>query len=190
MTLDNCHYLGEFKNSLKEGFGYEENHEHKYEGEFKNDKKEGKGKLTYKTNNDVYEGEFSGNNITGTGYYIWSNGDTFQGTFLNGKMEGKGLYKWPDGGEYYGEYKNNIKEGIGKFKWSNGKTFEGPFVNGKPHGYGKLYINDTPYDVQFKEGKLMHSKDKNSSLKSSEISAKKNANVSSLSKLSRSKNNS
>lgn len=89
-------------------------------------------------------------------------------------MDGKGLYKWPDGGEYYGDYKNNIKEGLGKFKWANGKIYEGPFKDGKPHGFGKLYINDTKFDVEFREGKLFNNKEKGSSMKSnSEVSKKK-----------------
>lgn len=165
-SLVGSHYVGEFKNNLKEGFGVDENIEHIYEGEFKDDKKDGKGKLAYKTNSDVYVGEFKNNSITGNGFYTWTNKDTYQGTFINGKMHGKGLYKWPDGGEYYGEYLNNIKHGVGKFKWANGKIYEGPFKNGKPHGVGKMFINDYPYEVEFQEGKLFYNKEKGSSLKS------------------------
>ena len=174
-TLSKSTYVGEFQNNLKHGFGVDENPEHIYEGEFRLDKKEGKGKLIYKSNQDVYEGEFRDNSITGSGFYTWSNKDTYKGTFINGKMDGKGLYRWPDGGEYYGEYKNNIKEGMGKFKWANGKIYEGPFKQGKPHGVGKLYINDLPYDVEFRDGKLCQNKDKVSSMKSnSDYSKRKN----------------
>lgn len=139
--------------------GIDETNEHVYQGNFKHDKKEGMGKLEYKTIKDVYEGEFKDNNITGHGFYIWANQDQYTGLFLNGKMHGKGIYRWPDGGEYEGDYKHNIKEGKGRFKWSNGKIYEGPFKNGKPHGIGKLFINNVPYDVEFKEGKLLQNKE-------------------------------
>ena len=141
--------------------------------------------MVYKSNQDIYEGEFKENNITGTGFYTWSNKDTYLGTFINGKMEGKGLYRWPDGGEYYGEYKNNIKEGLGKFKWANGKIYEGPFRLGKPHGSGKLFINDIKYEVEFRDGKLFHNKDKVSSMKSnSEYSSVRKSKITSGNKVS------
>jgi hypothetical protein len=150
-------YKGDFKNNLREGIGSEETPEQSYIGEYKNDKKNGNGKLTYKKMNDVYEGEFQDNMITGYGFYIWANQDSYKGTFINGKMHGRGHYKWPDGGEYVGEYVNNIKEGQGRFKWSNGKIFEGPFKAGRPHGIGKLIYGENTIDVEFKEGKLVRS---------------------------------
>jgi hypothetical protein len=153
-TLTNTTYFGSFKNSLKHGFGREETIEHIYEGEYENDKKQGTGKLSYKTINDVYSGEFKDNCITGYGLYNWANGDSFKGTFLNGKMHGKGTYTWPDGGEYVGEYYDNLKEGFGIFKWPSGKVYEGKFSNGKPHGNGIMKISDEKFDVEFVEGKL------------------------------------
>jgi hypothetical protein len=151
------HFRGDFRNNLREGIGSEETPEQSYVGEYKSDKKNGNGKLTYKKMNDVYEGEFQDNMITGYGYYIWANQDSYKGTFINGKMHGRGLYKWPDGGEYVGEYVNNIKEGQGRFKWSNGKIFEGPFKNGRPHGTGKLLYGENTIEVEFRDGKLVRS---------------------------------
>ncbi len=153
-TLNNCVYIGDFIDNLKDGNGKEETNDHIYEGEFKKDKKNGNGKLIYKILKDTYEGEFKDNCITGVGFYTWKNKDTYKGTFVNGKMHGKGFYKWPDGGEYYGDYVNNIKEGNGKFKWANGRIYEGQFKRGKPHGLGKLKIGNMEFKVEFKDGKL------------------------------------
>ena len=154
-NINNCIYIGDFINNLKDGYGKEETNEYLYEGEFKNDKKNGNGKLIYKLLNDIYEGEFKDNFITGVGFYTWKNKDTYKGSFINGKMHGKGFYKWPDGGEYYGDYYNNIKEGNGRFKWANGKIFEGQFKNGKPNGFGKLIIGKNEFKVEFKDGRLV-----------------------------------
>ena len=154
-NINNCIYIGDLINNLKDGYGKEETNEHIYEGEFKNDKKNGNGKLIYKLLNDIYEGEFKDNCITGVGFYTWKNKDIYKGSFVNGKMHGKGFYKWPDGGEYYGDYYNNIKEGNGKFKWPNGRIFEGQFKNGKPNGFGKLIIGKDQFKVEFKDGRLV-----------------------------------
>ena len=153
-TIKGIVYNGDFLEGLKDGKGKEETLENIYEGEFKNDKKNGKGKLYYKILKDTYEGDFKDNNITGNGFYEWSNKETYKGTFLNGKMHGKGIYKWPDGGKYEGDYFNNIKEGNGIFTWSNGKIFHGPFKNGKPHGNGILIMKDKKFNVTFNNGKL------------------------------------
>lgn len=148
------YYIGEFRDSLKQGTGREETIDHIYEGEYHADKKEGKGKLVYKTTNDYFEGEFRDNFINGYGYYTWANKDTYEGFFINGKMHGKGKYKWPDGGEYYGDYINNIKEGLGRFRWANGRIFDGPFKDGKPNGIGKLTVSGKTIEVEFVDGKV------------------------------------
>ena len=153
--LNGSLYIGDFANGVREGQGKEETSDHIYEGYFSNDMKNGKGKVTYKTLNDSYEGEFHDNLITGIGLYQWSNGESYYGSFVNGKMHGKGLYKWPDGGQYEGDYINNIKEGKGVFKWPNGKTFEGDFKKGRPSGLGILKTGKKTYKVTFKDGKIV-----------------------------------
>lgn len=152
------YYKGDFENFQKNGEGFEETKSFKYWGNYSNDKKHFKGKIEYKHNKDVYEGEFTDDAITGNGSYRWKNGDVFEGGFLNGKMHGKGIYKWPDGAEYEGNYAENIKIGYGRFKWSNGKVYLGPFVNGKQHGFGKIsYPDGRVKEVVFENGKLINS---------------------------------
>ena len=152
-TLNGISYEGNFIKGKKNGLGKEETNEYIYEGEFINNLKNGKGKLIYKLLNEVYEGTFEKNNITGEGIYKWSNGEIYKGKFINGKMNG-GKYFWPDGSYYEGEYINNIKEGKGIFKWPNGKIFEGNFKNGIPIGIGILKIGNINYKVNYVNGKI------------------------------------
>jgi len=148
-------YEGDFYEFQKQGQGFEETKDYKYNGSFFNDKKNFKGKIEFKQNKDIFDGDFKDDAITGNGKYLWGNGDKFNGSFLNGKMHGYGFYQWPDGSEYEGSYVDNIKNGKGKFKWSNGKIFEGPFLNGKQHGKGKLIYPDGRVRVIFfEEGKM------------------------------------
>ena len=121
---------------------------------FKNDLKEGKGKLSYKNTANVYEGNFSQNNINGFGTYVWENKHTYIGTFLNGKMHGSGTYNWPDVGEYTWEYINNIKDGEGIFRWPNGRVYKGKFLNGNPHGFGTCIVGNKSSEVEFINGKI------------------------------------
>lgn len=159
ITLSGTVYEGEFKDSLKEGQGREESSEHIYYGQFMSDMKHGIGRLTYKGINDIYEGEFINNHINGKGKYYWANQEIYEGTFINGKMHGKGIYKLPDGSQYIGEYVNNLKDGMGEFKWSNGKIYRGQFIKGKPHGIGNITYKGKTYNCEFKEGKMITSKE-------------------------------
>ena len=148
-------YKGDIVNFLKEGKGVEKTEEYLYEGEFKKDLKDGKGKLTYFKGGDVYEGDFSKNEITGKGFYYFSNKNTYEGEFLKGKMHGKGLYTWFNGNEYEGEYVNNVKEGVGEYRWNDGKIYKGEFSKGLPHGKGILTIKGVSYDATFEYGKFI-----------------------------------
>ena len=148
-------YKGGIINFKKEGKGKEKTNLHAYEGEFLNDLKHGKGKIYYNNTGDFYEGDFTKGEITGKGFYVWSNKHSYFGDFECGKMHGRGVYKWTDGNEYEGEYINNIKEGEGVFKWKDGKTYKGPFVNGRPHGKGVLTVNGLTFDAIFENGRYL-----------------------------------
>ena len=152
-TLNGISYEGNFIKGKKNGFGKEETNEYIYEGEFIDDLKNGKGKLIYKLLNEIYEGTFEKNIITGEGIYKWNNGEIYKGKFINGKMNG-GKYFWPDGSYYEGDYINNIKEGKGIFKWPNGKIFIGNFKNGIPFGNGILKVDNIDYKVNYINGKI------------------------------------
>lgn len=155
-------YIGEMKNSQKEGVGVEMvstgNKPYIFKGEFSKNQKNGKGKIMYTQLNEEYEGEFVNDKITGRGEYIWSYNDKnnkYIGEFCNGNMHGHGEYTWPEGSKYIGEYVNNLKEGVGIYYWSNGNIYEGQFKNGKKHGNGVMKIREKRYLVEFDNGNLV-----------------------------------
>ena len=150
--LNGNFYEGNFLNGKKNGFGKEETKINKYEGEFSNNLKNGNGKLYYKLLNEVYEGQFENNNITGEGIYKFNNNEIYKGSFLKGKMNGYGEYFWPDGSYYKGYYINNIKEGKGIFKFKENKIFEGQFKNGFPFGKGVLIEQNKYFIANFSNG--------------------------------------
>ena len=151
---NNYSYIGSWKENNKSGIGSEETSEYIYTGNFENNKKQGKGKFFLKILNENYEGEFTEDEITGNGTYLWSNKDIYTGELFESKMNGKGVYRWPDGSEYKGDYILNVKEGFGEYKMKDNKIYRGPFINGKPEGKGTLEINGKINDVEFVNGKL------------------------------------
>lgn len=150
------YYEGDIKNFIKDGYGIEKNNDYKYEGEFKKDLKDGNGKVTYYKGREYYEGDFLKGEITGFGYYVFSNKNTYRGEFLNGKMHGKGIYKWANGNIYEGEYVDNIREGMGEYIWKEGKKYTGGFSKGKPHGHGILTIKGVSIECELEYGKLLY----------------------------------
>ena len=113
-------YVGDFKNSKRHGKGILDTHKVHYEGEFKDDKLCGKGRITFKLEGHVYEGEFDNNEINGFGTFKWKNGDSYTGNMLNGKMHGNGKYTYNNGIIYEGRYNNGVKDGKGKIYSTNG----------------------------------------------------------------------
>ena len=113
-------YVGDFKNSKRHGKGILDTHKVHYEGEFKDDKLSGKGRITFKLEGHIYEGDFDNNEINGFGTFKWKNGDSYTGNMLNGKMHGNGKYTYNNGVVYEGRYNNGVKEGKGKYYGTNG----------------------------------------------------------------------
>ena len=99
------------KNNLRHGKGILETKKIYYKGEFKNDKLCGKGRITFKLEGHVYEGDFDDNGINGFGIFKLKNGDNYIGFFCNGKMHGKGKYIYNSELVYEGNYNNGVKEG-------------------------------------------------------------------------------
>ena len=115
-------YVGDFKDSKRHGKGILDTHKVHYEGEFRDDKLCGKGRIIFKIEGHVYEGQFDNNEINGFGTFKWKNGDSYTGNMLNGKMDGKGKYRYNNGVVYEGIYKNGVKQGKGKVYNTNGVT--------------------------------------------------------------------
>ena len=115
-------YVGDFKDSKRHGKGILDTHKVHYEGDFIDDKLCGKGRIIFKIEGHVYEGQFDNNEINGFGTFKWKNGDSYTGNMLNGKMDGKGKYRYNNAVVYEGIYKNGVKQGKGKVYNTNGMT--------------------------------------------------------------------
>ncbi|TKY62098.1 Phosphatidylinositol 4-phosphate 5-kinase 9 [Spatholobus suberectus] len=113
----------------------------------------------------VYEGDFSGGYIHGTGtysrsdkltykgrwwlnlkhglgYQVYPNGDTFEGSWMQGTPEGPGKYTWTNGNVFVGNMKGGIMSGKGTLTWINGDSYEGNWLNGVMHGFGVYTWSD------------------------------------------------
>jgi len=154
-TIDNVLYKGQFENGLKHGYGTENSKLCIYEGFYINNLKHGIGRILFNKLEEIYEGEFFEDKITGIGTLTWKNNDKYVGQFIDKKMHGFGTYYWTDGSQYEGEYCDNIKIGKGIFKWNNGNVYEGLFLKGVPHGIGTILVKGLKYECEFSEGKLI-----------------------------------
>ena len=157
---DYLEYEGDFIKNKKEGYGIEKyNNGTIYEGEFKDNKKNGKGKYIFNTG-EIYEGYFENDLYEGEGIYKWpSESREFIGHFKKGNMDGKGLNKYSDGSIFEGYYKNGKKHGKGIYHWSNGKIYKGSWINNKLHGNGYFEINNKRYNIIFRYGKVISTKE-------------------------------
>ena len=115
-------YYGDFLDSKRHGKGVLDTQKVHYEGQFVDDKLCGKGRIMFKNEGHVYEGEFKNNDINGYGTFKWKNGDSYTGYMSNGKMHGKGKYTYNNGVIYEGIYNNGVKQGKGKIYNTNGVT--------------------------------------------------------------------
>ena len=172
-------YIGEWKNSKKNGKGYFKigsnsfyegdflngeitgqgiriyQNGSKYEGEFLNGEFNGKGKFIDNIKNEIYIGEWKDNKRNGQGELIFSNNTKYNGSFLNHQRNGIGNYINEKGDFYEGEWVNNQITGKGKLIYSNGDIYEGEFLNGKKNGNGKMIwaYNKLTLITQWKDDK-------------------------------------
>ena len=149
-------YKGDFKNSLKDGYGEELFDGYKYIGEFSDDKKNGHGEIVFK-NNDKYKGTFINNKFNGKGIYIWHEiNKEYNGNFVDGKMHGNGILKWGGYMYYKGGFNNGIKEGKGEIGYINGIKFFFDFQNDLPSYKGfMLDANNIFSEVIYNQGKII-----------------------------------
>ena len=152
-------YEGQFENNQKKGFGVEKYIDGSvYEGNFINGEKCGQGKYTF-PNGEYYEGNFQNDLYEGDGVYEWpQEGRKYQGQFHLGNMEGNGVSNYNDGSIYKGHYVKGVKQGEGCYIWNNGQTFEGNWLNNVLHGNGILTANGNRYEIIFRFGKIISSR--------------------------------
>ncbi|MGZ5244704.1 MAG: hypothetical protein ACXWDO_08235 [Bacteroidia bacterium] len=78
----------------------------KYMGNFRNSLKDGFGVYTWDIG-DTYSGNWYNDRMSGMGTYTFSNGDRYIGEFTNGKKQGKGMYHYANGTYAYGNWDND-----------------------------------------------------------------------------------
>ena len=127
----------------------------RYTGDLDGFVRHGKGKMTY-ANGDVYEGEFSNDEILGIGKFTYyKTGDVYEGNIKNGKKTGQGKYSYLDGTCYEGNYDRDMPNGQGKLTFFDGAVYEGNFVDGTRQGQGKYtFASGDVYEGEFKDGKM------------------------------------
>jgi hypothetical protein len=96
----------------------------------------------------VYIGDYSKNNLNGTGKMTYKNGDKYEGSFVDGKKSGEGTYTWSDGAIYYGDWKNDQMNGVGEYDYGpniNALKLLGVFEANQPSGKCDFYITEAKH---------------------------------------------
>ena len=152
-------YEGAINNNQKNGFGTEKYIDGSvYEGNFVNGEKCGQGKYTF-PNGEYYEGNFKNDLYEGDGVYEWpAEGRRYQGQFHLGNIEGNGVSQYSDGSVYKGKYVGGVKQGEGSYTWTNGQKFVGNWLNNELHGNGILIAGGNKYEVIYRFGKIISSR--------------------------------
>ncbi|CAL7947232.1 unnamed protein product [Xylocopa violacea] len=139
------HYIGVWKNDVKEGSGKEiSRNGWMYDGNWLNGKKHGCGILSKISKEDhtirrYYIGEWVAGKKQGFGHNWFEDGSYYEGDFCRNKRHGYG-HMWHCNGDYYeGGWKDDFYHGMGLFIKDNGNRYEGQFIKGKKEGYGTYY---------------------------------------------------
>ncbi|XP_050577445.1 MORN repeat-containing protein 3-like isoform X2 [Bombus affinis] len=143
--LFKSHYIGEWKNDVKEGIGKEVDRDGwMYNGSWLNGKKHGCGILSKISKEDhtihrYYIGQWVAGKKQGFGHNWFEDGSYYEGDFCRNKRHGYGRM-WHCNGDYYeGAWKDDFYHGMGLLVKENGNKYEGQFIKGKKEGYGTFY---------------------------------------------------
>ena len=97
-------YIGDFKKSVKHGYGELFTDDFHYVRNFNNDKLDGRGRIEI-YGKGIYEGNFNKEQINGYGVFKYCNGDYYEGEMKNGEMDGYGILKCANGNSHEGYFK-------------------------------------------------------------------------------------
>ena len=143
-------YEGYWENGLKSGKGVLTKNGATCEGIWKNGNLNGIGKMTWPSGN-VYQGEFTNNQITGNGFMLWKHlNEKYIGHWINGYQDGKGIQTWNEKKaegkfiqtRYVGEFYKGKRKGFGIAYYSNGSYYIGTWNNNKKDGFGCFTYKD------------------------------------------------
>eukprot|EP01138_Halocafeteria_seosinensis_P012513 gb/GECG01012786.1/.p1 GENE.gb/GECG01012786.1/~~gb/GECG01012786.1/.p1 ORF type:complete len:578 (+),score=98.23 gb/GECG01012786.1/:1-1734(+) len=114
-----------------------------YTGAWERGHKHGKGTITLP--GAVYEGDFTGGQMTGSGIKTWfrepscqTPEEHYEGEFWQGERHGYGIMTYKDGSVFRGNWELNSREGEGSLVFADGSVFQGMFSNNQPSGAGQL----------------------------------------------------
>ncbi|OMJ81013.1 hypothetical protein SteCoe_18628 [Stentor coeruleus] len=132
---ENCQYLGEMQDDMKDGIGVFKNNDDIYIGRWRDDEKHGKG-IYYHKAGEVYVGEYIRDIYDGRGELRFANGDTYTGEFRQGEISGYGKKRLINGTVFKGQWVKGNLHGDGAITDQNGNVYQGLFRNGNKHGPG------------------------------------------------------
>ena len=165
------YYIGEFKNSLRNGKGicYYKNEKIILFGDIVDDKFKGSGNIEYQLY-DYYIGEWKDGLRNGKGILNFTNKCKYEGYWVDNKAEGNGKYNDINEDYYIGQWKNNLPNGKGILYNKNGNiNYEGDWVNNKKNGNGKIIFDNGDYYIGHFKNDLQNEKgilyDKNGNIK-------------------------
>lgn len=108
------HYVGEFLQGNRHGFGHQTSNAGRYQGAWENDAAQGQGQ------------------------FVASNGDSFQGAYHQGQRQGYGELQAADGSYYRGDWYQDQPQGQGELTTADGERYNGAWATGQRNGYGEL----------------------------------------------------
>ena len=153
---DGSIYEGEWKGSLRDGFGVQTWKEGaKYEGnnlssisytQVNGNSTEPMERVSSGTSMEIsmkvqpktliYSlGQFQNDKANGFGLYIHLDGTKYEGSWKDDLQEGYGIETWPDNSKYEGSYVKGKKHGEGCYMWADGSKYNGAWVENKICGH-------------------------------------------------------
>lgn len=126
----------------------------KYIGEMFCGKRDGFG-LYYYATGDIYLGQWSLNNPSGTCVFLYGNGSIYLGDLENGEKSGFGRYLYVNGDIYEGEWLANKKHGKGVYSYyRSGDVYEGEWKLDMKERLGIWYKNGLAYQGEWRNGEM------------------------------------
>lgn len=148
-------FLGNWLYDERNGFGVEvfDNHDI-YEGDFSHNERTGIGRYLYKSSGYQYVGQFSEGQRVGFGK-LEGESLVYIGGWRSNKRDGLGYQRLSDGRTYFGYWKNDKREGMG-YEYGDKIEFKGEWYDDKPHGRGMVKISSSKAkQATFKQGVLL-----------------------------------
>ncbi|KAF5273989.1 hypothetical protein FQA39_LY01104 [Lamprigera yunnana] len=147
-TANHDVFVGEWKNSLKEGHGSYLSRSYKlYEGEWYNDFRHGFGVSCWRDNDKVFHLEYRGawkkGFQHGFGMKQYPDESVYIGYLKYSNRHGMGQMWYVDGSYYDGEWKNDLRHGLGMLVNFDGNRYEGSWKCGMKHGKGRYFHLDS-----------------------------------------------